>query len=121
RGIDAAFALDRPFRRVSDWGHVAVLGTTAYCVATDRAPDVSKAMFYANMGLLGTSFGDWLYQQAVGAKVAQIRATKIAERITAGTKTGASAGNPLATAQSRALLQAGTQRARGYVVNDTKR
>ncbi|MBW2675199.1 MAG: hypothetical protein JRD89_17615, partial [Deltaproteobacteria bacterium] len=74
RAIDAAFALDRPFRRVSDWGHVFVLGTTAYCVATDRAPDVSKAMFYANMGLLGTSFGDWLYQRAVGPRVAQIRA-----------------------------------------------
>lgn len=121
RAVDGAFALEKPFRRFSDWVHVVALGAAAYFVATERAPELSKAVFYADMGLLGSSFGDWIYNAAIGKRVAQVRARKLAERqIAARQKAGAGAGgggnpknplldNPLAPNQ------------RGYEVNDTKR
>lgn len=121
RAVDGAFALERPFRRFSDWVHVVALGTAAYFVATERAPELSKAVFYADMGLLGSSFGDWIYNAAIGKRVAQVRARKLAERqIAARQKAGAGAGgggnpkqldNPLANRNQTP----------GYVVNDTKR
>ena len=123
RAVDGAFALERPFRRFSDWVHVVALGTAGYCVATERAPDLSKAIFYADMGLLGSSFGDWIYGAAIGKRVAQVRARKLAERqIAAQQKSGAGAGigggNPKNLLLNNPL--ASTDQPPGYVVNDTK-
>lgn len=108
RGLDANWALARPFRRVSDWAHVLGLGGAAYCVATDRAPDTMRAVFYANMGLVGSTFGDWLYTKAVGKTVAQVKAIKSAEKAKAKAPTpgGGQGGGQLTAAQQQVLLQA---------------
>jgi hypothetical protein len=107
RGLDAAWALDRPFKRISDWAHVFALGGSAYCIATDRAADTMKAVFYGDMALLGTSFGDWVYKSAVGKKVAAVRARRLAEKGARGGGGGPSGSRQLTPAQEQVLLEAG--------------
>jgi len=66
RGLDAAWGLNRPFRRVSDWLNIAVLGGSAWMIATNKAPDMAKAALYAESGLLFASLGQVLYNSAMG-------------------------------------------------------
>lgn len=112
RGLDAAFALERPFRRISDWGHVLALFASGYMIAKDAAPNVARALFYADEALLATSFGDWLYIKAMGPQTARVRARRMAEQIT---KRGG--GNPgLTAAEKQALMDAARVRTSGSLV-----
>lgn len=111
RAVDAAYGLDKSFRRVSDYGHLAVLLGSGYCAATGRAADLSKAIFYADSGLVASSFGDLLYERTVGKKVKQITLRKKAEEIAKKraeelAKLGGQGGGQLTEAQTQLLLQA---------------
>lgn len=115
RGVDAAFVLDKPMRRFSDYAHLLTLFGSAYCVATDRAPDVMKAVFFANSGVLATTAGDFFYLRAIGQKVAQIRARKIAERAIKGGQGGLSEAE-----KAKVLLEARTKSSAGNLTEAEK-
>jgi hypothetical protein len=63
RIVDAKLGWNRPFRRVSDWAHVGILLGSAYFVATDRAPEMSSAVFFANSGIVASILGDQAYER----------------------------------------------------------
>lgn len=80
RTADGWMAWNRPFRRASDWTHVGVLGVAGYCLGTNRAPDVLKAVIYGDSMLLATAAGDWAYEKTVGPSIARVKAQKLAGR-----------------------------------------
>lgn len=107
RAVDGAMAWNRPFRRVSDWAHVGVLGGTLYCLGTNRAPDISKAVLYGNSMLLVTAGGDWLYQKTVGPAIAKTRAVRLAEKqVRERGGGGGQGGGQLTESQKQLLLEA---------------
>jgi len=124
RAIDGAYGWEKAFRRSSDYVHVLALGGAGYCMATDRAPDMSKGIFYADAGLLGSTLGDLLYEKTMGRSVAHVRARKGAEAILAGTPSNPRNLPPQLTAGQKAAIEAARARtrtqtqARGAYAND---
>lgn len=114
RFVDGSFGLEKPFRRSTDYVHGAGILLPAYLVATDRSPDMAKAIAFAEVGILGGAAGTIAYDATVGTKVEQIKVRKLAEkaikehqRITAG------AGNPGLTAAEKQAIIAARARERG--------
>lgn len=113
RGVDAAWALEKPFRRFSDLAHVGIMGGSAYCVATDRAPDIARATFLVNGGVITARIGDAIYERAVVPRVGKVRAKREAERIAREARERALAGGRGASPASRTqlMLEAAKERA----------
>lgn len=86
RAVDGALAWDKPFRRVSDYVHVAALGGAGYMIGANRGGETAKAIFYADSGLVGTSLGDLLYDAIMGPAVARSRGRRTAEGIVGNQK-----------------------------------
>ena len=81
--VDASMAWDKPFRNVNDWVHVAVVAGGGYMMGSNKGGDTTKAVFYADVGLLGQDLGEILYNKLVGPPVARSHARKSAEQILA--------------------------------------
>lgn len=101
RAVDGAMAWDKPFVRASDWVHVAALGGAGYYMGANKGGGTASAIFYADAGLLGTSFGDWLYATIVGPAVSRSHGRRTAEGIISQGNRGA---RVLATRQSASKL-----------------
>lgn len=72
RSIDAAANLTRPWRRFSDYAHVAALGGGAYLYARGYAPEVTKTLVVGDSMLLVTSIGDVLYERTLKPAVRKV-------------------------------------------------
>ena len=121
RGVDAAWGLEKPFRRFSDIAHAGIMGGSAYCVATDRAPEISKAAFLINGGVITARIGDAVYEKAVVPRVGKVRARKEAEKIAkeAGrqrelaARGGGGGGGSSQSERTRLMLEAAKEKAGG--------
>lgn len=70
--VDAIFGLTKPFRRLTDYGHVAALGGSAYLYATGRAPEITRTLFLTDMALVGKAVGDLAFQRIAAPTVRAI-------------------------------------------------
>lgn len=84
RSIDAAAGLNKPFRRVSDWAHLFILGGSAYLYGRGTAPDVTRALFLGDSMLMATSLADLLFERTVAPRVKAIARGKTKEKVGSG-------------------------------------
>ena len=77
--VDASMVWDKPFRNVNDWVHVAVVLGGGYMMGSNKGGDTTKAVFYADVGLLGQDLGQILYDKLVSPSVARSRGRRTAE------------------------------------------
>lgn len=63
RTLDAKMGWSKPFRRSSDYFHVAALGGGAFAYGKDMAPGLTRGIVLGDVALLGSSLGDVAYEK----------------------------------------------------------
>ncbi len=106
RSLDMAFNLQKPFRRVSDWGHLIVEGGSAFLYAKRIQPEIARTVFIGNSMLLVTSLADLVFQRTAAPKLRAIGKAKARQEIAKGAAgdTGKEAAAAIAAAEEVFLL-----------------
>ncbi|MBA7636795.1 hypothetical protein ES703_44423 [subsurface metagenome] len=100
------------------------MGGAAYCVATDRIPDLAKAAFYINSGVITARIGDVIYERGVAPRIGKVKAkggalteaekAKMLLAAREAARVKAQGGGQMTAAETQLLLEAArTQGAQG--------
>lgn len=107
RFVDGSLGWAKPFRRSTDYVHGAGVLIPAYLVATDRSPDMAKAIAFAEAGILGGAAGNIAYGKTIGKVATRIRSRGLAPRQPGGSF------DLLPEAEKRRLIEEARLRAEG--------